>query len=90
MGFRYAKADTVIDLSDASFTAIAVYSKMDTLTILSVEMTILTDWCKTVSGARNPTFVMFLPIVLQENGQPGLGIWEYLPIQDCILWMPIR
>lgn len=31
-GFRYAKADTVIDLSDASFTAIAVYSKMDTLT----------------------------------------------------------
>ena len=63
-GFRYAKADTVIDLSDASFIWIAVYSKMDTLDNFTVEMTILTDWYKTVSGARNRTFVMSLPTVL--------------------------
>lgn len=31
-GFRYAKVDTNIDLSNAAFTAIAVYSKMDQLT----------------------------------------------------------
>lgn len=31
-GFRYAKVDTIIDLSNASFTAIAVYSKMEQLT----------------------------------------------------------
>ena len=34
-GFRYAKVDTTIDLSRASFTAIAVYSKMDQLTEFS-------------------------------------------------------
>lgn len=31
-GFRYAKLETAIDLSDAVFTAIAVYSEMETLT----------------------------------------------------------
>lgn len=34
-GFRYAKVETAIDLSKASFTAIAVYSKMEQLTEFS-------------------------------------------------------
>lgn len=34
-GFRYAKVETTIDVSDATFTAIAVYSKMKQLTTFS-------------------------------------------------------
>lgn len=77
-GFRYAKVETEIDLAEARFTSIAVYSDMEQTGTFECSDIYVNQLVQNSIWSQNPISVMCPQTALQENVQRGQEIWEYL------------